>query len=491
MTKFLFPKSIVSRLILLSLLLLFILQVIIIYVFVSDINQNRKNIDIKLSLIKLISTIRIMEATDPKVYPDIINTKHSNGLFMQLTNEQVNFTKSENPLEAKIKEELIDHNDQIHIQSVTNISIDIENFYIPKEGEIIKFKNNKDLNNSTITNSEYEEDYDVDTKNQILNIIFGDKRNNLKVKYFGSIDLKNNQKLVFAKLEPPSLFPHISSKIIHTIIFTTVIGTIILYFLIKEITSPLKKLAIQADTLSRNYKSPPLPLEGPQEIKDLLLSFNRMQEQLATFIADRTRIVASISHDLKTPLTSLMLRVELMDECEDKQKLLHTIDTMTKMVKATLNFAKGDNNDEPTINIDLIKYISLVCDEYKENGHNVSLIPCSEKIELSYQESEFHRIIQNILDNSLQYGDQVSIHLSKKDEYIVIKIKDNGPGIPQDKLEEVFNPFVRLDQARNISNAHIGLGLSIVRNIILKHGGYINLENSEPHGLTVIMGFLK
>ena len=178
----------------------------------------------------------------------------------------------------------------------------------------------------------------------------------------------------------------------------------LLFFLVRGFTQPLHTLTKQVNRLSHDYESKPLPVTGPEEIKDLLESFNRMQERITTFIQDRTRILAAISHDLKTPLTSIVLRAEMLPDCEDKNKLIDTVSNMSKMVRATLDFARSEENREECRELRLSSLLESIASDYQDNGHDVSFAEESvfkNANTFLCRPTEMHRILQNLIDNSL------------------------------------------------------------------------------------------
>ncbi len=256
----------------------------------------------------------------------------------------------------------------------------------------------------------------------------------------------------------------------------------LMIWLLQRITRPLKQLARRAEQLGRGDKAEPLPETGPSEIRDTLSAFNRMQERLDRFVTDRTRMLAAISHDLRTPLTSLQLRCEFLPEGEDKHKLQQGLKRMEQMLNATLRFARDDGQDEPMRDLDLSSLVQSLCDDLQDAGHSVSLEEC-EPILFRGRSQALRRALQNLLENGIKYGNNVEVRLLDEPDHIRILIRDFGPGIAEDQLEEVFKPFTRLDSARNLEDGSIGLGLAIARTLIHQHGGELHLSNHSRGGL--------
>lgn len=251
---------------------------------------------------------------------------------------------------------------------------------------------------------------------------------------------------------------------------------------LQRTTRPLKELAQQAERLGRGDKVAPITERGPREIQDTLSAFNRMQARLDRFVSDRTRMLAAISHDLRTPITTLQLRCEFLPEGEDKQKIQQDLKHMEHMLNATLHFAKDEGNAEPWQDLDVPSLLESLCDDLQDTGYDVSFI---SSVALIYRTraTVLRRALQNLLDNAVKYGDTVTVSLQLAPKWIEILIEDTGPGIPEEQLEEVFKPFVRLDSARNIEDGSIGLGLAIARTLIHQQGGELHLSNLKTGGL--------
>lgn len=256
----------------------------------------------------------------------------------------------------------------------------------------------------------------------------------------------------------------------------------LMVWLLQRTTRPLKELAQQAERLGRGDKVAPIAERGPREIQDTLSAFNRMQDRLDRFVSDRTRMLAAISHDLRTPITTLQLRCEFLPEGVDKQKIQQDLKHMEHMLNATLHFAKEEGSAEPWQDLDVPSLLESLCDDLQDNGYDVSFI---SSVPLIYRTraTVLRRALQNLLDNAVKYGKTVKVSLRLSPKWIQILIEDTGPGIPEDQLEEVFKPFIRLDSARNIEDGSIGLGLAIARTLIHQQGGELQLSNLQTGGL--------
>ncbi|OYD21158.1 ATP-binding protein [Oceanimonas baumannii] len=307
------------------------------------------------------------------------------------------------------------------------------------------------------------------------------------IRLYGGIELSDGRWLHFTSLVDADS-PGWSVKAILSLILLAALLTGLMIWLLQRTTQPLKQLARRAERLGRGDKVNPLPETGPSEIRDTLSAFNRMQERLDRFVTDRTRMLAAISHDLRTPLTSLQLRCEFLPEGEDKHKLQQGLKRMEQMLNATLRFARDDAQDEPMRDLDLSSLVQSLCDDLQDAGHLVSLEE-REPILFRGRSQALRRALQNLLENGIKYGERVEVRLLDEPGHIRILIRDFGPGIADDQLEEVFKPFTRLDSARNLEDGSIGLGLAIARTLIHQHGGELHLANHSRGGLlaTVIL----
>ncbi|MDP5293653.1 ATP-binding protein [Oceanimonas sp. CHS3-5] len=301
------------------------------------------------------------------------------------------------------------------------------------------------------------------------------------IRLYGGIELGNGYWLRFTSLVDAET-PGWSLKAMLSLVLLAALLTGLMIWLLQRTTQPLKRLARRAERLGRGDKAEPLPETGPSEIRDTLSAFNRMQERLDRFVTDRTRMLAAISHDLRTPLTSLQLRCEFLPEGEDKHKLQQGLKRMEQMLNATLTFARDDGQEEPMRDLDLSSLVQSLCDDLQDAGHQVSLEE-REPILFRGRSQALRRALQNLLENGIKYGERVEVRLLDEPGHIRILIRDFGPGIADDQLEEVFKPFTRLDSARNLEDGSIGLGLAIARTLIHQHGGELHLTNHPGGGL--------
>jgi signal transduction histidine kinase len=255
---------------------------------------------------------------------------------------------------------------------------------------------------------------------------------------------------------------------------------------VRWVTRPLAVLGSAADELGRDIQRPPLEEAGPLEVRRAAQAFNTMQARLAHFLRDRAHLLAAVSHDLKTPVTRLRLRAELLDDPELKAKFVHDLDEMETMTRATLDFLRDANAREPVKPIDVDALIESLQADADELGQEVR-IDGSAASPYGGRPLALQRCLRNLVDNAVKYGKRATVSVNDSAERLQIAVSDEGPGIPEEQLEQVFEPFVRLEPSRSRETGGVGLGLSIARDIARAHGGDLLLRNRAGGGLEVVL----
>lgn len=258
----------------------------------------------------------------------------------------------------------------------------------------------------------------------------------------------------------------------------------------RRIMQPMKMLTEAAQRISRGERSAHLPLTGPDGVREIIEAFNEMQDRLLGVVNDRTRMVAAIGHDLRTPLTSLRIRAELVDDDELRLAMVATINEMNAMVEEILHFAQDDAMRETTQHVEMGALVGEVIEQQRVLGRNVLWAPAPPAA-LPYRCRPAHlkRALANLIDNAARYGRvQVTLAPSASPEpKLRIEITDQGPGIPADRIEQAFQPFARLEVARNGETGGFGLGLAIARSCVRAHGGELRLHNRAEGGLRAVI----
>ena len=269
-----------------------------------------------------------------------------------------------------------------------------------------------------------------------------------------------------------------------TIVVSGLFMAVVVIVTSRRITRPLRDLARAAERFGRGEEVAPLPEQGAEEIRRSVTAFNHMRERLARFVAERTRMVAALAHDLRTPITALRLRLEFLPDDDNTRAMAATLDDMANMSEASLTFMREEAANEATRNVDLSALIDALCEDYRASGATVTFEP-EARIALVCRPVAIRRALRNIIDNALAYGHEARIALVDGDQAVTIEIIDAGPGIDEADMTRVFDPFVRLESSRSRDTGGTGLGLSIARSVVQGHGGEIALVNREAGGLCV------
>ena len=257
---------------------------------------------------------------------------------------------------------------------------------------------------------------------------------------------------------------------------------VIVAFSVRRITRPLRALEQAADQLGRGEQPAPLPESGPRELRRTTAAFNAMQDRLNRFVADRTRLLAAISHDLRTPITALRLRAEFVDDPETRERILATLDEMQRLTEATLALARDEAAAEETRSVDLSAFASGLADDLAELGWDVTAED-TPSLPVRCRPLALRRALRNLIENAVRYGGRARVAALATPHGPVLRVDDDGPDIPEDKLEAVMEPFARLDESRSQETGGVGLGLAIARSVARAHGGELVLANREGGGL--------
>jgi signal transduction histidine kinase len=260
--------------------------------------------------------------------------------------------------------------------------------------------------------------------------------------------------------------------------------SLIVIVMVRRITRPMAALAAAAERLGRGESVPALSESGPLDIRQTTRAFNRMGARLQRFVQDRTRMLAAISHDLRTPITTLRLRAEFVDDEETRTKILETLEEMQRMTEATLAFAREEAAAEDTRTVDFAALVDSVCADLADLGQDVAFSG-PERLPYACRPLSLKRALRNLIENAVAYGRRARVGLAAGEDALRVVIEDDGPGIPEAHFERVFQPFVRLEESRSPETGGIGLGMAIARSIVRGHGGEIELHNRPEGGLRV------
>ncbi len=296
-----------------------------------------------------------------------------------------------------------------------------------------------------------------------------------------SVQLINGKWLtleVARKVRPPSIA-----------LLLVPIGTMVFVFgsalavVIRQITRPINRLAEAADAFGRGEEIRPVRPTGPAEIREAIDAFNNMRERLSRFVLDRMKMLAAVGHDLRTPITTMRLRAEFIEDEETRARILSSLDEMQQMAEGALAFAREESAAEPTRIVDLNALVQTVCEDQADMNRSVTY---RENGRLLYRcrPHSLRRAVRNLVENAVIHGKSARVSLNRPASEVWITVEDDGLGIPEENMSQVFMPFVRLDELRGQETGGIGLGLAIARSIARGHGGDIRIKNRAGGGLS-------
>jgi signal transduction histidine kinase len=296
-----------------------------------------------------------------------------------------------------------------------------------------------------------------------------------------AVQLADGQWLSFTTALPDT-GPAVSWQFVLSMAVTAVIILLVSVWAVRRVTAPLGGIAAAAERLGRDVGAPPLSEIGTVEMRQAARAFNDMQTRLRRLVENRTRMLAAISHDLRTPLTLLRLRAEGVENEEEREKMLATIADMNAMIDATLSFARDEATAEPRRRTDLTALLASIVDDMADASMPVTMEPAPPLV-ADCRPAALKRAITNLIDNAVKYGKVARASILAIPGAIEIIIDDDGPGIPEEELLRVFQPFYRVEGSRSRETGGIGLGLAIALSIVQAHGGELKLVNRKEGGL--------
>ena len=278
----------------------------------------------------------------------------------------------------------------------------------------------------------------------------------------------------------------LSRNLFFNLVLLVVLLVIALYVTARSITRPLSSLVSAAEGLGRNVRQPKLEEKGARELRDAARAFNTMQDRLQRYLDSRTRVLAAMSHDLKTPLTRLRLQVETqLEDPAIQARFGKELDEMESMVRGALALFRGLDDDETLAPIDINALVATIQSEFTEMGADVSVTGTAQQ-PLRGKPQALKRCLTNLVANAVKFGTRAKI-IVEDEAALIIRVRDEGPGIPPEELERVFEPFYRVESSRNRDTGGTGLGLSIARDVAQAHGGSLVAQNMPGGGLEALL----
>jgi signal transduction histidine kinase len=254
------------------------------------------------------------------------------------------------------------------------------------------------------------------------------------------------------------------------------------FFAARMAAAPLNDLSRAARALGGDLNRLPLLERGPHEVRDAVRAFNAMQAKLRDHVIERTHILASITHDLQTPLTRLRLKLEKVADIALRSRLIDDLDRMQALIRQGLDFSRGNQTEEPFVPLVLDSLLESVVQDAAEGGHAVALVECSG-CDAEARPQALQRCLANLLENAVNHGGSAEVSARRVNGEVHVRIRDHGPGIPPDQLEAVFDPFVRLGSSPSPTAAGVGLGLTIARQLAQKNDADLTVANHPAGGV--------
>lgn len=251
------------------------------------------------------------------------------------------------------------------------------------------------------------------------------------------------------------------------------------------LSAPIKRMAQAAHAFGKHLDAPALEETGTIEVRQAAQALNEMREKLRRQINERSVFLAAISHDLRTPLTRMQLRAEAITPDSLQQKIRDDIAEMSSMLGSALEYLRGHMDQEEYALTDIGSLVQAMAEDLQEQGHVVTV--CGQAPPLRVKPLAIKRCLSNLVQNAIKYGGSAAISLTETPTMLVIDVRDEGPGIDEQRMEDVFLPFYRLEGSRNRNTGGVGLGLTIARDIALGHGGDLTLRNAKPKGLVATL----
>lgn len=254
---------------------------------------------------------------------------------------------------------------------------------------------------------------------------------------------------------------------------------------VRVATRPLSDLAAAARALGDDPERAEVTADGPAEVAQAAGAFRQMQQRIREHIHERTRILAAISHDLQTPITRLRLRAEQIDDEALRGRIQSDLDDMQSLVREGLAYARSLEDREAVQPLDLLALLETIAEDAREMGWDVRLAPGAATV-CAVRPQALRRALWNLLENGVKFGGRVELAL----DGARITVRDHGPGLPEEELERVFEPFYRTESSRNRDTGGTGLGLAIARNLLRAQGGEVTLANAPDGGLVATVTLL-
>jgi signal transduction histidine kinase len=292
-----------------------------------------------------------------------------------------------------------------------------------------------------------------------------------------------NTEVVATFMRPPA--PPWPAEITIAAALAILVGSAAAAYIARRVASPLSQLAAAAGVAATGGEAPRVPEEGPDDVRNAAVAFNKMTDQVSRTLESQRQLLSAVGHDLRTPITAMRISLEFVSDKELQRNLEKNLDELQELTEAVLSAARGTGG-EMKRSVDLSALIDSVCADLDDIGEPVTWQPHGPA-PLSCRPNEIKRAVRNLVENAVAYGRKADVQLEETPSSYDIVIEDDGPGIPDQDKQRVFEPFVRLESSRNTETGGTGLGLTLVKAIAEGHGGAVVLENRDKGGLRARM----
>ena len=280
----------------------------------------------------------------------------------------------------------------------------------------------------------------------------------------------------------------------YSLIWGLIAQTLILYVIVllpvlwigRRISLPLRSLADAARDFRPGEDQPQLTESGPTDVREVTAAFNLLRFRVTAMLDEKDRMLGAIGHDLRTPLAALRVRIESVEDEADRARMADTIDEMNRTLDDILSLARLGRPSEPPVDVDLSALVDAVVEDFRDLGDDVTFED-GARLPMKLRPALMRRAVRNLIENAIKYGRSATVRIAPAADRVTITVADQGPGIPPDRLADVFAPFTRLETSRNRQTGGIGLGLALARAIINDAGGEIRLHNRPGGGLDAII----
>jgi signal transduction histidine kinase len=284
--------------------------------------------------------------------------------------------------------------------------------------------------------------------------------------------------------------PRAEPWLIHQILLATFILFLIVFgvviWIARRLARPLRDLTAAAEAFGGRIAPEPVEPRGPSDIRRAIDAFNAMNRRTVALLDEKDRMLGAIGHDLRTPLASIRIRAEGMEPEEERERLVATVEEMHSTLEDILVLARTGRAREQARSVDLAALADALVEEYRDREAPVELAPAGRTV-LQVQPNLLRRALRNLIDNALAYGGGAEVRVEDGPGEVRLLVEDEGPGIPEDRLGEVLEPFHRLESSRSRESGGAGLGLAIAQAVALAHGGRLVLANRPERGLSAVI----